>query len=145
MYQMKTAAIVVLLAGIAFGRGKEAVRPESNSTSANATTMDEIYKDESHCLTAPEIGGDKDASISCYCRDAIASARYVFLSYLLPAKDDNLSGVFLSLRELVGQKCGQQDYSVIHDETESQNWKWNGPEVVRTYPPDEVSRGSAPK
>lgn len=107
--------------------------------------MNGVYEDEGHCLTAPEIRGDKDAPISCYCRDAIASARYVFLTYLLPGKDDNLSGVVLSLQEIVSQKCGQQDYSVIHDETESQSWKWNGPEVVRTYPPDDVVARISPE
>jgi hypothetical protein len=142
---MKTAAAVTLLAGIAVGQATKAAPPDRNSSPATATKMSDVYRDESHCLTAPEIRSDKDAPISCYCRDAIASARYVFFTYFLPGKDDNLSGVVLSLQELVTQKCGEQNYSVIHDATESKDWKWNGPEVVRTYPPQDVIERISPE
>lgn len=98
---MKTVAVIVLLAGIAFGQAKKDVPPAISGLSSAKNTMDEVYRDESHCLTSPEIRGDKDAPISCYCRDAIAETRYVYFTYLLSAKDDNLSGVVLALQERV--------------------------------------------
>jgi hypothetical protein len=104
--------------------------------------MDDIYWDQSHCLAFPEIRSDKDASISCYCRDAIADARYVYFTYFLPGKDDNLSGVVLALQELAGQRCGDPHYSVM---TESKDWKSNGPEVIRTYPPDDAIKRISPE
>jgi len=113
--------------------------------SAQRTTnaMDEIYRDESHCLTEPEIRGNKDAPISCYCRDAIVEARYVYFSYILPGKDRNLNGVFLHLQQNASRTCGNPNFEepnldVIIDATESKDWKWNGPEVVRTHPPQDV-------
>jgi hypothetical protein len=39
--------------------------------------LDKLYADESHCLVSPEIRSDKDNSISCFCRDAIADALYL--------------------------------------------------------------------
>ena len=94
--------------------------------------MDKTYMDESHCLVGPEIRSDEDNPISCYCRDAIANARYVYFTYLLPAKDRNLNGTLLELQYHAHEMCGYGVWEAITTET----WKWNGPEVARTYPPD---------
>ena len=102
--------------------------------------------DESHCLTSPDLRGDKDNPISCYCRDAIADARYVYFTYILSGKDRNLNGVFLSLQRYAEDRCSRDRAQVIDmtfiskmdEATTSKDWKWDGPEVVRTYPPDDV-------
>jgi hypothetical protein len=41
------------------------------SSAGNKTDMDKVYSDESHCLVAPEIRGNKDNPNSCYCRDGV--------------------------------------------------------------------------
>jgi hypothetical protein len=146
--------VLVLMAtlffGIAFGQAKEDVQPANSGPASATNTMDEIYRDESHCLTEPEIRGDKDAPISCYCRDAIAEARYVYFTYILSGKDRNLNGAFNHLQQHAIETCGNPSYSepnlgVIVDATESKDWKWNGPEVVRTYPPDNVIERISPE
>jgi hypothetical protein len=107
------------------------------------TPLDDIYLDQSHCLTGPEIRNDKDSAISCYCRDAIVQARYVYLNYFLPGNDDNLSGIVLTLQAHASEMCGK-DYDV-YSAAETKGWKWNGPEVVRTYPSDEVIERISPE
>src|SRR5215472_9285331 len=62
------------------------------------TDLDKIYGDESHCLVAPEVRSEKDKPISCYCRDAVTDARYVYKTYVLTGKDPNLNGTFLALQ-----------------------------------------------
>jgi hypothetical protein len=112
-----------------------------------ATALDKIYMDESHCLVAPEIRSDKDNPISCFCRDAVADARYVYSTYILSGKDRNLNGTFLALQRRAKETCGQnfdQNFDVIVEATESENWKWSGPEVARTYPPDSEIKGISP-
>ena len=117
-----------------------------------ATELQKIYLDESHCLASPEIRGDKDNPISCYCRDAIADARYVYFTYLLPGKDANLHGIFLTLQHYVLDECsrdtaerGDSDFiQKTYDAITSKDWKWSGPEVVRTSPPDEVVKRIKP-
>jgi len=104
----RTAVIAVLLVGITYGQAKKKVPLGNPGSAGDKSTMDQIYRDESHCLTLPEIRGDKDAPISCYCRDAIWQARYVYFAYLLPAKDDNMSGIVLTLQEHARQVCGGQ-------------------------------------
>jgi hypothetical protein len=106
------------------------------SSKGRITDAQKIYADDSHCLTSPEIRGTNDNSISCFCRDAIADARYVYSTYLLSGKDNNLSGMFLRLQADVRDACGE-NYNLLAA-TENKNWKWNGPEVVRTYRSDEV-------
>jgi hypothetical protein len=96
-----------------------------------AIDLDNVYRDETHCLVAPESRGVADKPISCYCRDAIAEARYVWQTYLATGKDRNLNGIYLTLELNAGQKCGE-GFNVL-DAIQSQ---WNGPEVTRTYPPD---------
>jgi len=71
------------------------------------TEMQKVYSDENHCLTAADMRGNEDMAISCYCRDAIADARYVYHTYLLPGKDRNLGGPFLVLLDRIGEKCGK--------------------------------------
>lgn len=101
-----------------------------------ALNLDEIYKDESHCLVAPEIRGPKDRPISCYCRDALVDASYVYQSYL--QKDRNLAGAYLTLELRALEKCGD-GYDVSQAVMEP--WRWNGPEVIRKYPPNsEIDR-----
>jgi hypothetical protein len=70
--------------------------------------MDKIYLDESHCLVSPEIRGEKDNSISCFCRDAIIDARYLYQTYLLPGKDKNLNGAYLGLVDHARRICGEK-------------------------------------
>jgi len=114
--------------------------------------MQKVYMDESHCLIAPEIRSDKDNPISCYCRDAIADARYVHFTYLLPGKDANLYGTFLALKHYAWEQCSQSTAEAMdsdfieHIDTAitSKDWKWSGPEVVRTSPPDEVIKRIKP-
>jgi hypothetical protein len=59
----------------------------------------------------------------------------VYFTYFL-GKDLNLSGVVLALEVYAGQMCGQE-YDV-RKATESRDWKWDGPEVVRTHPAQDV-------
>lgn len=107
--------------------------------------MNKVYQDESHCLTSADMRGEKDDPVSCFCRDAIVEARYVHSTYLLTGKDRNLYGVFLRLVENVRQTCAQgQDYDTIGFILQK-DWKWNGPEVVRTYPSDDVIKRIEPE
>ena len=106
-------------------------------------TLDSIYKDESHCLTEADIRADSDYSISCWCRDSIVDARYVYFQYLLPGKDPNLNGTFLALTSHIRESCGK-GYDGLKIAM-NPDWKWNGPEVVRIYPPDEVIKRIAPE
>jgi hypothetical protein len=126
--------------------------PHAARTQGWMSAMDKLYQDESHCLTSPEIRSDKDNSISCYCRDAIGEARYVYFTYVLSHKDLNLKGVFLHLQEDAGEKCSRDTAEPldmgfigrIQDATTLGDWKWSGPEVVRTYPPDDVIKRIKP-
>jgi hypothetical protein len=123
----------------------QAILPHTMHAQVLAAQMDKVYTDESHCLVAPEIRSSKDNPVSCYCRDAIADARYVYFSYLLSGKDRNLNGTFLALQRNATEMCGL-DYDAITTATETENWKWSGPEVVRTYPSDkEIARISPDK
>jgi hypothetical protein len=98
--------------------------------------LDKVYKDESHGLTQPDMRGDLDAPISCYCRDAIVEARYIYFTYLITFKDRNLNGPFLALATKIDETCGANTNGI--DLGMQQDWAWEGPEVVRTYPSDEV-------
>jgi hypothetical protein len=112
---------------------------------AQGSSLDKIYQDETHCLTRPEIRSEKDSPISCYCRDAIVDARYVWHTYLIttgPRRDPNLNGTELTLQINATQMCGEQ-YDV-HKAVNAEDWKWNGPEVSRTSPPDDVLRQIKP-
>jgi len=109
---------------------------------AQGSSLDKIYADESHCLTGPEIRSDKDSPTSCYCRDAIMDARYIWQTYLLTGKDHNLNGAELVLQRNVTLMCGE--HYDVHNAVEVEDWKWNGPEVVRTSPPDDVLRQIKP-
>jgi len=119
-----------------------------------ATPMQKVYMDESHCLVSPEMRSDNDNPISCYCRDAIADARYVYFTYVSvasPHSDPNLMGPFLALQRNARQECSRaaerldSDFiAKIESATTSKDWQWNGPEVVRTYPPDKVIRQIKP-
>ena len=100
----------------------------------NSDSMDMVYRDESHCLVAPEIRGEKDNPISCFCRDAIMDARYVYENYLLTGKDRKLNGAYLTLWDHAQQMCGKQ-YEVLKA-TQAKNWQWHGPQVTREYPPE---------
>ena len=100
----------------------------------NIDNMDSIYSDESHCLVAPEIRGKKDNPISCYCRDAIMDARYVYRNYVGPGKDRNLNGAYLTLEDHAKRMCGEQ-YDVLKA-IQTEGWQWDGPQVTREYPPE---------
>jgi len=130
----KPITLVVLALSLSF--------PRATRAQDWATEMDKIYADQGHCLALPEIRSDKDNPISCYCRDAIVDARYVYFTYLLPGKDRNLNGIFLALQMHAQGICGKNMDDVMKA-TETENWKWGGPEVVRNYPPDsEIKRMS---
>ncbi len=109
---------------------------------AQGSSLDKIYADESYCLTGPEIRSDKDSPTSCYCRDAIMDARYIWQTYLLTGKDHNLNGAELVLQRNVTLMCGE--HHDVHNAVEVEDWKWNGPEVVRTSLPDDVLRQIKP-
>lgn len=96
-----------------------------------ANSLNTVYQDETHCLGGPEIRGEKDKPISCYCRDALTDVRYVYQTYLLPGKDDNLTGTCLTLMSNATQMCGAYD---AVSKAREKDWRWNGPEVVRKYP-----------
>ncbi len=132
--RVMTLALMLGTSSIALAQ-KESSKPPGE--------MDKLYRDESHCLTAPEVRGDKDLPISCFCRDAIADARYVYFTYLLSGKDPNLSGVYFTLVGKIGETCGR-GYDALSAE-EDKDWKWNGPEVVRTYPPDDAIERITPE
>src|ERR1700746_1421360 len=73
-------------------------QPNSAQPRSPFSELNRVYQDESHCLTAPESRGDKDSPASCYCRDAIVDARYVWHTYLITGKDHNLNGAELRLQ-----------------------------------------------
>ena len=98
----------------------------------NMNKMDTVYADESHCLAAREIRGQDDSSVSCFCRDAIMEARYVYENYLLTQKDTNLNLAFLTLLEHAQQMCGEK--FDVYKATQNTEWQWNGPQVMREYP-----------
>jgi len=100
---------------------------------ASSPHLDAVYRDESHCLTLPDMRGDQDKPISCYCRDAVADEQYMFRTYL--GKDTNLNGAYLVLEANTRDKCGPRYQYKLKD------WTWDGPEVVRTYPSDDVIKG----
>jgi len=104
------------------------------SYAGNLRNMNKVYSDESHCLVAPEIREKKDKPISCFCRDAIMDARYVYENYLLTEKDRNLNGVYLTLVDHAQQVCGEK-YD-IYKVTQTKEWRWDGPQVTREYPPE---------
>jgi hypothetical protein len=126
--------------------------PQATHAQGFPTAMQKVYRDESHCLTRADMRSDKDNPISCHCRDAIEDARYVYFAYFLPHKDDNLTGVFLHLQDYAGETCSRDTaerldmafISKIEDATTLKDWKWSGPEVVRTYPPDDVIKRIKP-
>jgi hypothetical protein len=100
----------------------------------NIDNMNKIYSEESHCLLAPELRGKEDNPISCYCRDSILDARYVYGNYVLTGKDRNLNGAYLTLEDHARQMCGEQ-YDVLKA-LQAENWRWDGPQVTREYPPE---------
>jgi len=108
------------------------------------TRLDAVYRDESHCLTAADMRGDQDMQMSCWCRDAIIEARYVYFTYVRGGKDRNLNGVLLSLEGHIDQQCGK-GHQDAHEVSTRDAWKWTGPEVVRTYPTDAVISRIAPE
>ena len=100
-----------------------------------ANDLDTAYRDETRCLVGPELRGASDAPISCYCRDALLDARYVYRTYLLTSKDPRLRGAYLTLEHYATQMCGKAHDTVrVVSDTE---WRWTGPDVMRLYPPDD--------
>lgn len=160
---MKEALVgtVFLLAAVAASqqparKGNPTSRQNPDTTHAQVwTEMQRVYMDESHCLTSPEIRSDKDNSIACFCRDTIADARYIYFNYFTasaPHSDPNMAGIVLALQNYAGELCSRDtaerlspDFiGKIQDATTVESWKWDGPEVVRTYPPDDVIRQIKP-
>lgn len=119
-----------LLAGVAHSQDK--------------INLDNVYYDQTHCLTAPDMRGDNDRPISCFCRDAIIDARYVYSEYLLSGKDGNLRGPYLTLLRGISDQCGIEGETAIQ-KAQSKNWNWDGPEVVRGFPPNDVIKRIPPE
>jgi hypothetical protein len=107
-------------------------------------SLNKVYQDETHCLTAADMRGDQDKSISCYCRDAIIDWRYVYFTYVLSGKDSNLNGALLTLEQHVREQCGEKCQALLQA-AEHESWSWDGPEVVRTYPPDDLMSRITPE
>ncbi len=139
--QLSITLLIVTLAVSLLPAGSSA-SDEMPVPNAKENALDKIYSDESHCLTLADMRGDQDMPISCYCRDAIVEALYVNFTYLLSSKDLNLTGIFIVLAGNVSQKCGQALNAF--DIASRKNWKWDGPEVIRTYPPDDVVKRIKP-
>jgi hypothetical protein len=108
-----------------------------------AVDLKKIYRDETHCLVGPEIRSAADKPISCYCRDELADANYVYRTYLITEKDRNLNGAYLRLSQTAEEQCAKKFEYVYHATME--DWRWNGPEVTRIYPPDRVIEHIKPK
>ena len=71
-------------------------------------------------------------------------ARYVYFTYLLPAEDANLTGTSLTLQQHASETCGAVKGATYAAMT-SKEWRWDGPEVIRTYPSDEVVKRISPE
>jgi hypothetical protein len=98
--------------------------------------IDRVYEDETHCLVAPEVRTDSDMPVSCWCKDAIVDARYVYFTYVRPKKDTNLKWSYLALVTNANRQCGDTVGTV--KATSDSGWRWNRPEVTRVYPPDHI-------
>jgi hypothetical protein len=127
---MKAILAILLLAA------PPSVAAQAKNAPSWFSELDRVYSDESHCLTSADMRGDGDMPISCRCRDAIADAHYVWFTYLVTEKDTNLRGIFYALADRIGNTCGAK-VSASRPHT-LRDWKWDGPEVVRTYPSAEV-------
>lgn len=151
------AGFVVITFALALGQANKTslAAPAQGHPEGQMAEMDRVYGDESHCLTSADMRGDKDNPISCYCRDSIAQARYVYFTYVSvtsPRFDRNLAGVFLTLQKYAGEVCSQDAaegldmgfIGKIQDATTLTDWKWDGPEIVRTYPPDDAIKRIKP-
>jgi len=90
-----------------------------------------VYGDDSHCLVANELRGMKDKPISCFCRDAIMDARYLYQTYLITRKDQKLYGAYLTLENHAQQMCGEK-YDVCKA-IQTKEWQWDGPQVTRGH------------
>lgn len=100
--------------------------------------LDKVNRDETHCLTDADMRGDQDMPISCWCRDAIVDARYVYFTYVFgPKRDYNMHGPLFGLEHRINQVCGEGPDKAVQV-TERENWQWTGPEVIRTYPAKDV-------
>jgi hypothetical protein len=116
----------------------------AQSNPLSTSTLDKIYGDETHCLTIADMRGEKDRSIACFCRDAIVDARYVYATYIVAGKDANLNGAFLRLEQDIAETCGKDAY-YANKVAEENGWVWDGPEVIRTYPSDDVIKRIKPE
>ena len=53
---------------------------------------------------------------------------------MLSRKDPNLNGTQMTLEREAAQWCGKG--LDIYRATRDADWRWNGPEVIREYPPN---------
>jgi hypothetical protein len=113
--------------------------PKGLKCAVSAQTSKLDTTDQSHCLTLRETRSDKDASISCICRLRIVEARYLNLTYIETAKDLNLTAALIDQVRLATEACGPN--RDVEKALSDKQWEWDGPEVVRTYPPeDQIKR-----
>jgi hypothetical protein len=128
----RAGVILATLGSLLFGRAGYAQTQNAD--------LNRVHSDHSHCLVSyylpdsdSEIRNERDIPISCRCRDAIVDLRYVYQTY---SKDPNMDMPVLELESNTYNWCGQ-DQRISHVKDDP-GWKWNGPEVARVYPPDEV-------
>jgi hypothetical protein len=61
----------------------------------------------------------------------------VYFTYVLgPKRDSNMNGPLLSLEIRITQVCGKETNNAV--QVTRENWQWTGPEVIRTYPANDV-------
>ncbi len=147
---MRLHALVIValgFVGTAWGQaGDQLQRDEARRDVFNSgNKVNAIYEDESHCLTAFEIPTDREMALSCWCRDALVDARYVYQTYIGTGKDRNLTGTYLALLDNAQNKCGTEyDFSRVLHATKNPVWRWDGPEVIRRYPSDDEIKALKP-
>lgn len=84
-----------------------------------------IYQSEEACSKPADAPTDDHTGMaSCYCRDDIADARYVYFKYVDGSRDRNLSGVFLGLQRRIREDCGPaaNGFRLARDK----DWRWTG-------------------
>ena len=139
--KLVNALLVVTVCLLTAGAQTKKTDSDTGTLGIPLTDLAKVYRDESHCLTEADMRGEKDMPISCWCRDAIVDARYIYFTYLLSFRDRNLNGPFLHLVSYGERMCGQS----VLDAAQEPDWKWGGPEVVRTYPPDDAIKRITPE
>jgi len=99
-----------------------------------SSSMAKTYRDERNCLITSELRGAADRPISSSCRDALVDLRSFYQTTSATGTDPSPSGGYSGLIDRASQKCGDTPGTIM--KAARDDWRWNGPEVVRRYPPD---------